>query len=71
MTPGGRGRVAIVYPGDCAERANATPDNNRFADLFRAFSAAGIDAERAVYNDDFCDEEHGILRLCLDEPSFP
>jgi hypothetical protein len=48
-------RVAIVYPGNAEVRRNATPANNRFADLFRAFVAEGIHAEPAVYHDDFCD----------------
>jgi hypothetical protein len=48
------GRIAILYPGDYADRVHATPQNNRFADLFRAFAAKGIHAEPAIYNDDFC-----------------
>jgi hypothetical protein len=51
-----RGRVAILYPGDYADRAKATVENNRFADLFRGFAAQGIHAEPAVYHDDFCAE---------------
>jgi hypothetical protein len=51
-----RGRIAILYPGDYGDRTNATIANNRFADLFRAFAAAGIHAEPAVYDDDFCAE---------------
>jgi hypothetical protein len=50
------GRVAILYPGDCEGRRNATAANNRFADLFRAFAVKGIHAEPAVYHDDFCAE---------------
>jgi hypothetical protein len=46
-------RIAILYPGDYADRANATPGNNRFADLFRAFAAQGLHAQPAVYRDDF------------------
>lgn len=49
-------RIAIVYPGDQATRQQATTDNNRFAALFQACRAAGINAEPAVYHDDFCDE---------------
>jgi len=49
-------RVAILYPGNRETRDNANPENNRFADLFRAFAGSGIRAEPAVYNDDFCDE---------------
>jgi hypothetical protein len=48
--------VAIVYPGDRDTRRDATPDNNRFADLFAAFAARGVDAVPAVYHDDFADE---------------
>ena len=51
-----RGRIAILYPGDYGDRTNATAENNRFADLFRAFAAKGIRAEPAVYHDDFCAE---------------
>ena len=50
------GRIAIVYPGDYEGRRNATVENNRFAELFRAFAAKGIHAEPAVYHDDFCTE---------------
>jgi hypothetical protein len=50
------GRIAILYPGNYADRVNATPENNRFADLFRAFAAKGIHAEPAIYSDDFCSE---------------
>ena len=51
-----RGRIAILYPGNSGDRTNATAENNRFADLFRAFAAKGIRAEPAVYHDDFCAE---------------
>jgi hypothetical protein len=46
-------RLAILYPGDRAARQSATPENNRFTDLFRAFVAAGVSAEPVVYHDDF------------------
>ena len=49
-------RVAILYPGDRAARQNATHDNNRFADLFRAFAESGVPVEPAVYHDDFAGE---------------
>ncbi len=48
------GRVAILYPGNYEQRATA--ENSRFADLFAAFAGQGINAEPAVYNDDFCSE---------------
>jgi hypothetical protein len=56
MAHDNRGRIAILYPGDYGERTNATAENNRFADLFRAFAAKEIHAEPAVYHDDFCAE---------------
>jgi hypothetical protein len=51
-----RGRIAILYPGDYGDRTNATAENSRFADLFRSFAGMGLDAEPAVYHDDFCAE---------------
>jgi hypothetical protein len=56
VTPERRGRVAILYPGTPELRRNATRENNRFADLFRALVARGLDAEPAVYHDDLCEE---------------
>jgi hypothetical protein len=50
------GRVAILYPGDREIRRNATKENNRFATIFSALAEAGVEAEPAVYHDDFCDE---------------
>jgi hypothetical protein len=58
-------RVAILFPGNLEARQNATPENNRFADLFRAFAASGVNAEPAVYADDLCDEVRRQL-LALD-----
>jgi hypothetical protein len=46
-------RVAIIYPGDRQIRQNASPDNNRFANLFQAFLERGVAVEPAVYHDDF------------------
>jgi hypothetical protein len=43
-------RVAIVYPGDREVRRLATAQNNRFAPLFAAFAARGVDASPAVYD---------------------
>jgi hypothetical protein len=51
-----RERLAILYPGDYETRTKSTAENNRFADLFRAFAAKGIHAEPAVYRDDLCAE---------------
>ena len=49
-------RVAILYPGDRQVRAESTPNNNRLALIFKAFSDLGVHAEPAVYHDDFCEE---------------
>jgi hypothetical protein len=49
-------RVALLYPGDRAARNRSDPAEGRFAALFEAFRAAGVDAEPAVYHDDFADE---------------
>jgi len=49
-------RVALLYPGDREARDRSDPDASRFAALFRAFRANGIDAEPAVYHDDFAGE---------------
>jgi len=49
-------RLAILSPGDREARRKATGENSRFADLFAAFAARGIQVEPAIYRDDFCDE---------------
>ena len=49
-------RLAILTPGDRATRDRSDPAESRFAKLFEAFSAAGVAAEPAIYNDDFADE---------------
>jgi hypothetical protein len=57
-------RAAILYPGTRETRAAATTTNNRFAALFEAFAAAGIDVEPAVYHDEVADEvRRQLLRL--------
>ncbi len=43
-------KLAIVYPGDGEARRLATRSNNRFANLFAAFAAQGVEAQPAVYN---------------------
>lgn len=50
------GRIAVLFPGDYADRANQRAGDERFADLFGAFAARGMRAEPAVYHDDFCAE---------------
>ncbi len=49
-------RVAIVYQGDSEARRLASPHNNRFAGLFAAFAASGIEASPAVYNREQVDD---------------
>jgi len=43
-------QIAIVYPGDREARRLATRENNRFAAVFAAFAARGVEAHPAVYN---------------------
>ncbi|CAM3784630.1 Cj0069 family protein [Roseateles saccharophilus] len=54
-------RVAIVYPGSAEQRLAATPQNNRFAALFEAFAAQGLQAEPVVYADDWAAELRALL----------
>jgi hypothetical protein len=56
-------RVALLYPGDRAARDRSDPAESRFATLFAAFSSAGVDAEPAIYHDDFADEVAAQLRI--------
>ncbi len=52
-----RGRqLAILYPGDRAARDRSDPAESRFASLFTALAAAGVQAEPAIYSDEFADE---------------
>lgn len=56
MTDDARCRVAILYPGDREARQKAAPENSRFLRVFQALAELGMQAEPAVYHDDFCDE---------------
>src|SRR5438874_4005082 len=49
-------RVAILWRGDRAARQVATPQNNRYHRIFEELAARGIDAEPAVYAEEFADE---------------
>jgi hypothetical protein len=49
-------KIAILWRGDRAARRAATPRNNRFFRIFEELAALGIDAEPAVYDEDFADE---------------
>ncbi|MBC8056058.1 MAG: Cj0069 family protein [Rhizobiales bacterium] len=48
--------VALLYPGNRAARDRADPAESRFAALFDAFAAGGVQAEPAIYHEDFADE---------------
>ncbi len=48
--------VAILWRGDAAARRNATPQNSRFAQVFDALAAVGIEARAAIYDESFADE---------------
>lgn len=62
MTASPAPKVALLYPGDRAARDRADPAVSRFAALFEAFAAAGVDAQAAVWHDDFADELRQQLR---------
>lgn len=62
MTRARAASVALLYPGDRAARDRADPAASRFAALFEALAAAGVNAEPAVYHDDFADEVAAQLR---------
>jgi hypothetical protein len=54
-------KVAILWRGDCALRAAATPQNNRYHRIFAELLALGIAAEPAVYAEDIEDEVRAQL----------
>ena len=56
MSQATRCRIALLYPGKREAQRQATPETSRFLNLFQAFTALGIEAQPAVYHDDFCDE---------------
>jgi hypothetical protein len=45
-----------MWRGDREVRGAATPHNNRFHRIFEALDAAGVEAEPAVYDEDFAEE---------------
>src|SRR5437764_14425097 len=49
-------RVAILWRGDRETRRAATPENNRYHRIFAELAALGIDAEPAVYAEEFADQ---------------
>jgi hypothetical protein len=49
-------KVAILWRGDAAKRAAATPQNNRYHRIFEELETHGIHAEPAVFAEDLVDE---------------
>lgn len=54
-------KIAIVWRGDAAARAAATPENNRYHRIFSELRALGIEAEPAIYCEEVHDEVHAQL----------
>jgi hypothetical protein len=54
----GRGpfKIAILFRGDAVARRAATPHNNRFHRIFEELTLLGIEAEPAVYDEEFAGE---------------
>jgi len=64
MTDGHHGLVAILYPGDHEARQGATPENNRFSQVFQALANLGVHAEPVVYHDEFYEEvRHQLMHV--------
>lgn len=64
-------RVALLYPGDAAQRERADLAESRFAALFEALAAAGLQAEAAVWHEEAADavraqllQVDGVLVWC-------
>ncbi len=49
-------RIAIVWRGDRAARRAATPQNNRYHRIFEELAALGVQAEPAVFDEEFVGE---------------
>jgi hypothetical protein len=54
-------KVAILWRGNHATRAMATPANNRYHKIFAELAALGIAAEPAVYPDEMAEEVYAQL----------
>ena len=54
-------RVAILWRGDRAARQSTTSQNNRFHRVFEELAAVGIEAEPAVFDEEFVGEVHEQL----------
>jgi hypothetical protein len=56
MTAGAPGKIALLWRGDRETRRRATPDNNRWRQIFAALTALKIRAEPAVYCEEAAEE---------------
>ncbi len=56
-------RIAILDRGDREARRRAAPEESRFLSLFKALAELGVQAERAVFDEEFADE---VCRQLLD-----
>ena len=54
MTANPVGKLALLWRGDTETRRQATPENNRWHQIFTALATLNIHAEPAVY----CEEAH-------------
>ena len=54
-------KIAILWRGDREAQRAATPHNNRYHQVFAELAARGIEAEPAVYDEDFADEVRARL----------
>ena len=61
MSPPSAHKVAILWRGGREARQAATPSNNRYHCIFEELQKLGIEAEPAVYEDDFADEVRAQL----------
>ena len=57
-------RVAVLWRGDRETRRAATRHNNRYCRIFEELTALGIDAQPAVYAEDYADEVRSQLLAC-------
>jgi len=55
------GRVAVLWRGDRDARRQATPENNRFHEIFAALKALNIEAQPAIYSEELADEVRAQL----------
>lgn len=56
-----RKKVAIICTGDRGLRDSGLPEDHRLTPVAHALQALGMEAEAAVYHDDFCDEVRSQL----------